>query len=92
MLCFDKKKTYQRWKHIAEYHRKSGVSENSKVYYGLILQMDFMGGIVILVKVGEMYSIMTSASHYLLVERWDENGWSKLFCWRYAHTFTMAFL
>ena len=69
MLCFDKKKTYKGGKHIAEYHRKSDVSENSKVYYGRILQMDFMGGIVILVKVGEMYSIMKSASHYLLVER-----------------------
>ena len=39
MLCFDYKKTYQRWKHIAlvdfaEYIRKPNVSENSKVYYG----------------------------------------------------------
>ena len=43
MLCFDYKKTYQRWKHIAlmdfaEYIRKPNVSENSKVYYGWFLR------------------------------------------------------
>ena len=36
----------------------------------------FMKGIVILVKLGEMYNILKSASHCLLVERWDGNGWS----------------
>ena len=39
----------------------------------------FMKGIVILVKLGEMYNILKSASHCLLVERWDGHGWSK-FC------------
>ena len=42
-------------------------------------EMDFMKGIVILVKVDEMYNILKSASHCLLLERWDGNGWSKLF-------------
>ena len=55
-------------------------------------EMDFMKGIVILVKVDEMYNILKSASHCLLVERWDGNGWSKFFCWRYDHTFTMSLL
>ena len=32
-------------------------------------EMDFMNGIVILVKVDEMYNILKSASHCLLVER-----------------------
>ena len=32
-------------------------------------KMDFMNGIVILVKVDEMYNILKSASHCLLVER-----------------------
>ena len=32
-------------------------------------EMDFMKGIVILVKVDEMYDILKSASRYLLVER-----------------------
>ena len=36
-------------------------------------QMDFMKGIVI-VKADEMYNIWKSASHCLLVERWDGNG------------------
>ena len=40
--------------------------------------MDFMKGIVILVKVDEMYIILKSASPYLLVERWDGNGWSNV--------------
>ena len=31
-------------------------------------EMDFMKGIVILVKVDEMYNILKSANHYLLVE------------------------
>ena len=31
-------------------------------------EMDFMNGIVILVKVDEMYNILKSASHCLLVE------------------------
>ena len=33
-------------------------------------EMDYMKGIVILVKVDEMYNILKSASHCLLVERW----------------------
>ena len=55
-------------------------------------EMDFMKGIVILVKVDEMYNILKSASHSLLVERWDQNEWSKFFCWRCVHTFTMFLL
>ena len=42
-------------------------------------EMDFMKGIVILVKVDEMYNILKSASHCVLIERWDGHGWSK-FC------------
>ena len=41
-------------------------------------EMDFMKGIVILVKVDEMYNILKSASNCLL---------AAFFCWRYAHTF-----
>ena len=36
-------------------------------------------GIVILVKGGETYNILKSPSHCLLVERWDETGWSIFF-------------
>ena len=60
--------------------------------------MDFMKGIVRLVKVDEMYNILKSSSHLksanhcLLVERWDGNGWSMFFCRRYAHTFSMSLL
>ena len=32
--------------------------------------MDFIKGIVILVKVDKIYNILKSASHYLFVERW----------------------
>ena len=38
-------------------------------------EMDFMKGIVILVKVDEMYNILKPATHGLLVERWDGNGY-----------------
>ena len=55
-------------------------------------EMDFMKDIVILVKVDEMYYILKFASHCLLVERWDGNGWSQFFCLRYAHTFTISLL
>ena len=44
-------------------------------FYGI----DFMKGIVILVKIAEMYNILKSASHCLLVKRWDRNGWLKFF-------------
>ena len=57
---------------FAEYLRKSDISEKSEVY---------MTGIVILVKVDEMCNILKSTSHYLLVERWDGNSWSKFFRW-----------
>ena len=40
-----------------------------------LYEMDFMKGIVKLVKVNEMYNILKSAGHCLLVERWDRNGW-----------------
>ena len=45
---------------FAKYLRKSDVSENSKVYFGDIYEIDFMKGIVILVKVDEMYKILKS--------------------------------
>ena len=68
MLCFDKKRQIKGEKHIApmdfaEHLRKSDVSENSKVYMVDVYKMDFMKGIVILVKVDEMYNILKSASH-----------------------------
>ena len=42
-----------------------------KVYF---YEMEFMKGIVILVKINEMYNILKSLSHCLLVERRDGNG------------------
>ena len=65
MLLLIRKRHIKGGKHIApmdfaEYLRKSDVSEKSKVY---------MTGIVILVKVDEMYNILKSASHCLLVKR-----------------------
>ena len=57
---------------FAEHLRKSDVSENSKVYYGRFLWNGLYEGITILVyllKVDEMYNILKSASHCLLVER-----------------------
>ena len=41
-------------------------------------EMDFMKGIVILVKVDEMYNILKFANNCLLAE---------FFCWRHSHTF-----
>ena len=55
-------------------------------------EIDFMKGIVILVKVDEMYNILKSASHCLLVERWYGNRRSQFFCWRYAYMFTISLL
>ena len=68
---------------FADYLWKWDVLENSKVYYGRFYKMHFMKGIVTLVKVDEMYNILKSTSHCLLVERWDGN--SKFFCRSYAH-------
>ena len=42
-------------------------------------EMEFMKDIVILGKVDEVYNILQSASHCLLVERRVGNGWSKSF-------------
>ena len=45
MLCFDDNKRTSRVKNtpvdIAEYYRKTDVSENSKVYYGRFLRNGF---------------------------------------------------
>ena len=38
-------------------------------------EMDFMKGIALLVKVDDMYNILKSVSHCLLVKRWNGNGW-----------------
>ena len=54
---------------FAEHLRKSDVSENTKVYYGRFLQTGLHGRYVILVKVDEMYNILKSTSHCLLIER-----------------------
>ena len=57
---------------FAEHLRKSDVSENSKVYYVQFLQNGIHEGIDILVqllRVDEMYNILKSAGHRLLVER-----------------------
>ena len=75
MLCFDYKKTYQRWKHIALMDFAEYILENqtfqriAKFIMADFFEMDFMKGIFILVKVDEMYNILDSASHYLLVQR-----------------------
>ena len=42
-------------------------------------QMDFMKGIVILVKVDDMYNILRSDNHYLLFRRWRWNWRMKVF-------------
>ena len=55
-------------------------------------KMDVMRGIVIFVKVDEMYNILKSASNRWLNERWDGNEWSNSFCWWYAHMFTTSLL
>ena len=73
MLLFSEKKHIKGGKYITpmdfvEYLRKSLVSENSKVYYGRFLR-NGLKDIVILVKVDEMRSILTSASHCLSVDR-----------------------
>ena len=54
---------------FTEYLRKSDVSENNKVYMVDFYKMDFMKGIVILVKVDKMYHILKFARQHLLVER-----------------------
>ena len=57
---------------FAEHLRKSDVSENSKVYYGRFIRNGLHESIAILVqllRVDEMYNILTSASQLLLVER-----------------------
>ena len=54
---------------FAQNLRISDVSENTKVYMVDFYEIDFMIGIVILVKINEMYDILKSASHCLLVER-----------------------
>ena len=64
---------------FAEYLRKSDVSENSKVYYGRFLRNGLHVAIVILVKVDEMYNILKSASHCLLVKRLRWNWMIKVF-------------
>ena len=61
---------------FAEHLRKSDVLEISKVYNGQILRNGLHEGIAMLVQlleVDEMYNILKSASHCLLVERrrWD---------------------
>ena len=42
-------------------------------------EMDFMKGIVILVTVDEMYNILKSLSHCLLIKRWRWNWMIKVF-------------
>ena len=54
---------------FAEYLRKSDVSEIEKFIVADFYQIRFMKGIAILVKVDEMYNILMSTSHCLLVER-----------------------
>ena len=71
MLCLIKKRHIKGEKHIApmdfaEHLRKSDVSENKKVFMVDFHGIDFIKGIVILVKVDEMYNILNSASHCLL--------------------------
>ena len=78
MLCFDEKKIYEmlktRWVlyNILEIHTFQRIA---KVYLcGLFLRNRLHErGIVILVKVGDMYNILKSASHCLLVKirRWN---------------------
>ena len=58
---------------------KSDISENIKFILVDSFEMDFMNGIVISVKVDEMYNIPKSASRCLLVERWRCNWMIKGF-------------
>ena len=59
-------------------------------------EMDFMEGIVILVKLDEMYNIFKPASHCLLVERWRWNWMIKVFAgacrWRSIHLLRPCFI
>ena len=59
----------------------------AKFIMAIFYEMDFMKGIAISVKKKKkIYNILKSASHCLLVERWNGSGW-----W-YAHTFTTSLL
>ena len=56
---------------FAEYFRKSDVSENTKFTMTNLYEMDFMKGIVILLKVDQIYKILKS----LLTNRfWSRDG------------------
>ena len=53
-----------------EHLRKWNVSENTKVYMVDFKKMDFMKGIVLLVKVDEMYNMLKSLSIFFV---WEMN-------------------
>ena len=58
-------------------------------------EMNFMKSIAILLKVDEMYTILKSASHCLLVERLQVELDDQSFCWSLSlnvHTFTTSLL
>ena len=79
MLCFDQKKSYQRWKNIAQWilqniSKNQRFQEIAKFTLADFYEMDVINGIAILLEVDEIYNILRSASHCLLVERLDGNG------------------
>ena len=79
MLCFERdiakvENTLLQW--ILEYILENQTFQRiAKFIMADFYEMDFMKGIVILVKVDEMYNILKPATHGLLVERWDGNGY-----------------
>ena len=72
------KNTILRWilRNIWQNQTFQRIIKSIMVYFN---EMNFMKGIFILVKVDEMYNILKSASHCLLVERWRWNWMIKIF-------------
>ena len=75
MLCFDQKRHIKGDKYITRMDFAEDLIEY-KMFQRIAkfimvdsYEMDFMKGIVILVKVDETHNILKSASHCLLVER-----------------------
>ena len=78
MLCFDQKRHIKGDKYItlmdfAEDLEYKMFQRIAKFIMVDSYEMDFMKGIVILVKVDETHNILKSAGHCLLVERWRWN-------------------
>ena len=74
MLCFDQKRQIRGQKTLLKliFQNLLGNQTFKRIAICIMVDsydMDLMKGIVILVKVDEIYNILKSASHYLLVYR-----------------------